>query len=44
MSGQKKNKEHQNTPLGPARAGTDGPARAGTDGMGAWGLINIQRP
>jgi len=23
MSGQKKNKEHQNTPLGPARAGTD---------------------
>src|SRR4029079_9832738 len=24
MSGQKKNKEHQNTPLGPARAGTDG--------------------
>jgi len=38
MSGQKKNKEHQNTPLGPARAGTDGPARAGTDGDGGMGL------
>jgi len=38
MSGQKKNKEHQNTPLGPARAGTDGPARAGMDEDGGMGL------